>query len=327
MDGVGAPADNTNDPVGRLYTIGELAGRSGISVRTIRFYSDTGLVPPADRTQAGYRLYDDDGIARLDLIGTLRALDVDLAAIRRVLARELEIADVLRAHAGALDAQIRVLRLRRAVLRSLVGRNSTPREIKLMHNLAQLTSDERQRIVDEFLDHIFDGLDVDPDFVARMRSVRPALPDDPSPEQVDAWIELAGLVGDSEFRARVRRMSERHAADAVDQPGALDMASAHRNGAIVAQRAGAAVAASVDPASAEAEPIVAELVGALAATNSRVDGPETRAWLAETIETFDDVRVDRYWELLGLINGWPARPSAAPAWAWLREALRSGAGR
>jgi DNA-binding transcriptional MerR regulator len=308
-----------------LYTIGELARRSGMSVRTIRFYSDTGLVPPAGRTEAGYRLYDDDGVARLDLIGTLRALDVDLATIRRVLARELEIADVLRAHSAALDAQIRVLRLRRAVLGSLVGRDSTPKEIKLMHNLAQLTSDERQRIVDDFLDHIFDGLDVDPDFVARMRSVRPALPDDPSPAQVDAWIELAGLVGDPEFRARVRRMSERHAADAVDQPGALDAASAHRNGALVAQRAGAALAAGVDPASAEAEPIVAELVGALAATNSRVDGPETRAWLAETIETFADVRVERYWELLELINGWPARPSAAPAWAWLLAALRGGA--
>ena len=45
---------------GDLYTIGELARRSGMSVRTIRFYSDTGLVPTAGRSEAGYRLYDDD---------------------------------------------------------------------------------------------------------------------------------------------------------------------------------------------------------------------------------------------------------------------------
>jgi DNA-binding transcriptional MerR regulator len=309
---------------GDLYTIGELARRSGISVRTIRFYSDTGLVPPAGRSAAGYRLYDDDGVARLDLIGTLRALDVDLATTRRVLARELEIVDVLRAHAAALDAQIRVLRLRRAVIGSLAGAQTTPKEIKLMHNLAQLTSDERQRIVDDFLDHIFDGLDVDPEFVARMRSVRPALPDDPSPAQVDAWIELAGLVGDAGFRARVRRMSERHAADAVERPGGQDGAAARRNGALVADRAGAALAAGVDPASPDAEPIVAELVGAFAKAAGRTDDPAMRAWLAETIETFADARVDRYWELLGAINGWPARPGAAPAWAWLLAALRAG---
>ncbi|HEX3872673.1 MAG TPA: MerR family transcriptional regulator [Solirubrobacteraceae bacterium] len=307
-----------------LYTIGELARRTGMSVRTIRFYSDTGLVPPAGRTDAGYRLYGDDGVARLDLIGTLRALDVDLATTRRVLARELEIADVLRAHAAALDAQIRVLRLRRAVLGSLVGRESTPpKEIKLMHNLAQLTSDERQRIVDDFLDHVFDGLDVDPALVARMRSARPALPDDPSPEQVDAWVELAGLVGDPEFRARVRRMSEHHAAEAADQERQTDSAAAHRNRAMVADLAGGALAAGVEPASPQAEPIVAELAGAFAAANGRTDGPRTRAWLAETIDTFADQRVNRYWELLGVINGWPARPSDASAWGWLLAALRS----
>lgn len=326
MDSDGHPADVAGAPAQPLYTIGELARRTGIAVRTIRFYSDIGLVPPAGRTEAGYRLYDDGGVARLDLIGTLRALDIDLATTRRVLARELTIGDVLRAHAAALDAQIRVLRLRRAVLGSLAGRASNPREIKLMHNLAQLTSDERARIVDDFLDHVFDGLEVDPALVARMRSARPALPDDPSPEQVDAWIELAGLAGDPEFRARVRRMSERHAAESSGHEPRTDLAAAQRNGELVAERAGGAVAAGIDPASAGAEPIVAELVGAFAQASGRTDDPGTRAWLAETIDTFADERVNRYWVLLGVINGWPPRPSTAPAWAWLHAALRSGAG-
>jgi len=45
-----------------------------------------------------------------------------------------------------------------------------------------------------------------------MRSVRPQLPDDPSPEQVEAWIELAELVQEPGFRRRVREMSEAHSA-------------------------------------------------------------------------------------------------------------------
>jgi hypothetical protein len=40
-----------------LLGIGELATRTGLPVRTIRFYSDSGVVPPAGRTDAGYRLY------------------------------------------------------------------------------------------------------------------------------------------------------------------------------------------------------------------------------------------------------------------------------
>ena len=41
-----------------LFTIGQLAGRTGVPTRTIRFWSDAGLVPPAARSSHGYRLYD-----------------------------------------------------------------------------------------------------------------------------------------------------------------------------------------------------------------------------------------------------------------------------
>ena len=67
-----------DDP--RLYSIGELARLTGSSVKTIRFYSDAGLVQPADRTPAGYRRYDDDALARLHLVRTLRDLGLGLAA-------------------------------------------------------------------------------------------------------------------------------------------------------------------------------------------------------------------------------------------------------
>ncbi|MDX6718456.1 MAG: hypothetical protein QOJ63_710, partial [Solirubrobacteraceae bacterium] len=149
---------------------------------------------PADRTEAGYRLYDDGAAARVALVRTLRELGVDLPTIGRVLDRELSLAGVAAAHARALDAQIRVLRLSRTVARLAARRQSTAREMTLMHQLARLSEAERRRIVDDFLDEVLGGLDVDPDLAARMRRARPDLPDDPSPEQVEAWIELAELV-------------------------------------------------------------------------------------------------------------------------------------
>ena len=48
-----------------LFTIGQLADRTGLAVRTIRFWSDAGLVTPAGRSAGGYRLYDAEAQAEI----------------------------------------------------------------------------------------------------------------------------------------------------------------------------------------------------------------------------------------------------------------------
>ena len=61
------------------------------------------------------------------------------------------------------------------------------------------------------MDEVFAGLEPDTGLAARLRRGVPDLPDDPSPEQVDAWVELAGLVQDPGFRRRIRAMAEQGA--------------------------------------------------------------------------------------------------------------------
>ncbi len=53
-------------------TIGQLAARTGLSVRTLRFYADAGVLPEAGRTESGYRLFGPDAVARARLVRTLR---------------------------------------------------------------------------------------------------------------------------------------------------------------------------------------------------------------------------------------------------------------
>jgi DNA-binding transcriptional MerR regulator len=197
----------------RLYSIGDLARRTGLAVRTIRFYSDCGIVAPAGRSPAGYRLYDADAVACLDLVRTLRELGVDLPTIRKVVHRELSLPAVAAAHAEALDVQIRILRLRRAVLTAVARRGSTPEEMDLMHKLARLSEDERQRLIGDFLDTVFGDLGTEPSFAGIRRSMTPELPDDPEAEQVQAWAELAELSQDPDFRASMRRMARDEAAE------------------------------------------------------------------------------------------------------------------
>ncbi|MDT5036115.1 MAG: hypothetical protein QOE03_1300, partial [Micromonosporaceae bacterium] len=196
--------------------IGELARRSGLTVKTVRYYSDLGLVPEAERTPANYRRYDAAALVRLEFVRTLRELGLDLATVRRVLERHGDLPALAAAHAEALGAQIRLLRVQRAALRALARREPTAEEVDRMNRIAQATADERRRLISEFLDSIFDGVEVDPalqpqasEFQQRMRSATPQLPDDPTDEQVDAWIELAELIADPGLRERLREMGRR----------------------------------------------------------------------------------------------------------------------
>jgi len=63
------------------YQIAEVARRSGFNSTTLRYYDDLGLVAPAGRTAAGYRLYDDASLARLAFISRAKQLGCSLEEI------------------------------------------------------------------------------------------------------------------------------------------------------------------------------------------------------------------------------------------------------
>ena len=65
--------------------IGEVSRLSGLTVKTIRFYCDEGLIQPSSRSEGGYRLFDDAVFAELNLIRTLRAMEIPLPDVRQIL--------------------------------------------------------------------------------------------------------------------------------------------------------------------------------------------------------------------------------------------------
>ncbi len=294
--------------------IGELARRSGLSVRTLRFYADAGLLPEAGRTEAGYRVFGPDAVQRARLLRTLRELGVGLDDVQRVLAEEATLVDVAAEHERALGAQIRVLRLQRAVLRAFI-RSTDPQELERMTDLANLTAAERRRIVDDYLDAVFGD---DAGAVAdKMRMGVPDLPDDPTPDQVAAWVELAELLRDPDFVASSRRMAQRALAEGPEPDVArFDVGKA------VGELAGPAFRTGLDPSSPEALAIV-ERLEAMGA-----QPPEPRAAVADRIDAFTDRRVGRYWTLVGIVNDWPPTPApddVVDAWEWYSSALRAHA--
>jgi MerR family transcriptional regulator, copper efflux regulator len=72
-------------PRSELMQIGQVAERTGLSLRTIRWYEEEGLVVPTARTDGGFRLYSADDVARLEVIKRMKPLGFALEEMRELL--------------------------------------------------------------------------------------------------------------------------------------------------------------------------------------------------------------------------------------------------
>ena len=96
-------------------TVHEVARISGVSVRTLRYYDQIGLLKPAQLSEAGYRLYDDESLQKLQQIMLYRELEFPLKEIRRILdSPDFD-------WKQALEEQIELLTLRREHLDNLIS--------------------------------------------------------------------------------------------------------------------------------------------------------------------------------------------------------------
>lgn len=125
------------------YQVKEVARLTGVSVRTLHYYDEIGLLVPAGRSAAGYRLYDDDSLFRLQQILIGRELGLALEDIRR----SLDDPDFN--HKEALLAQ----------RRQLVERARTTREMIRAVDRALEILDTDEKGAEMKMQEIFDGFD------------------------------------------------------------------------------------------------------------------------------------------------------------------------
>ena len=103
-----------------FLTIGELADRSGINVRTIKFWEEKGLITPHRRTDGGFRLYQPGDVGLLSFIKDLQAFNYTLNEIGTILGlagRDLSVTD-----AGLAEMPLEELEKAGAALEYLVER-------------------------------------------------------------------------------------------------------------------------------------------------------------------------------------------------------------
>ena len=114
-------------PAATALKIGAVAKRSGLSVKTIRFYCDEGLVHPTGRSEGGYRLFNNDIFAELALIRTLKAMEIPLRDVWQILASRRSgvctcssLQATLGAKAGEIEQKVVALRSLHNALHTLL---------------------------------------------------------------------------------------------------------------------------------------------------------------------------------------------------------------
>ena len=307
---------------GPTFTIGTLARRSGVPVRTIRFYSDQGLLPPATITAAGYRRYTEDDLVRLQTIRTLRAAGFDLGTIRALMDRRLELAEAARLQIAALALQERTLRRQRRLLERALATGEMTASPERARALALLSSAERASFLRDHLARGIEGVPVDTGWWERfLAGAVEEMPEELDDRQLEAWVELAEMTAEPGFAEAVRRSAqpfwERVAAAGGTLPAAWQEAQA-----AILEQARQAIRDGVAPETPAAAAIVADWVALAAGAIAHGDAASLEAWWLDHVVEHHDPRLARYWELMAIIRGWTDDAEREAAGSWIVAAVR-----
>jgi DNA-binding transcriptional MerR regulator len=127
----------------KLFTVGEIAKRCGVSVRTLQFYDRIGLVSPGSRSEGGRRLYGWQDILRLHQALFLKSLGFSLDEIRDRLLPVQSVsglADILRRQSDALGEQIRLLQKAEEMIKRAISEIGRSGDISITNLMAIMSA-------------------------------------------------------------------------------------------------------------------------------------------------------------------------------------------
>src|SRR5690348_1181528 len=138
------------------FTVGQLAARCRVGVKTVQYYADEGLLTPhGGTTEAGYRLFTEEDVSDLRSIRSLRALGFSLDAIGKLMRGHDDPHEMAKMQLDVIDVQLKSLRHQRTIVASALARGDDAdvrRRLALAAGAASLGAAEREAAVDRFLD-------------------------------------------------------------------------------------------------------------------------------------------------------------------------------
>jgi DNA-binding transcriptional MerR regulator len=133
-----------------VLTVGKLSAKTGVSRKALRVYEAAGILMPATRTPAGYRVYHTDAVAVVEFIARARRLGFSVAEIQRIVSLRragqapcIHVQRLAREKIATLDALLRDLRAMRRGLAVLVARRPSARRGAVCPHIEAFTPPRR----------------------------------------------------------------------------------------------------------------------------------------------------------------------------------------
>ncbi|WP_034341654.1 MerR family transcriptional regulator [Deinococcus misasensis] len=285
------------------YRIGELARLGGVSIKTVRYYSDLGLLPPAEITETGHRLYTDQDRLRLDVIRCLREVGVGLEAIQHIMQQEDSIAAALQLQMQAIELEMAQLQRKKTVLGAALRRNNPLEHLRVARTLASLNARERQQVLDQQVERLFQDVPADPSWIQSLwQGPLMQLPEHLSDMQFEAWLELADLLLDEDFILKFQAVGQEFWSQFPDEASRMKFVKAKQHHDHLIQQA---VQRGVLPDSPEGQQVMLEAMQTLSPETT--DVAALAAHQLEVFQRHTDPRAERFWRLLECIQNLPSR--------------------
>ncbi len=295
------------------WSIGELAEHARTTVKTVRFYSDRGLLPERSRSGGGHRRYAPEALERLRLIRSLRGLGLPLSEVQRIVEeRTGALEDAVAGQLATLGSQLAALRWQEAALR-LVQESAPEERADRLELIGALGSPPSTAPLARFWRAWLPARMPAKAATAFLEVAVPQPPDSPSPGQVLAFARLNALV------AGPCSGTSRSQPAAHGSAGARESALLYAGLAEAYELAGRQLRAAEPPHSGEA---LVAFVDTYATVHGHRDTPAFRRLLSRQLAA--DPSFDGYWELVAEATtpvGAVADPTPGQAHDWLRAAL------
>ena len=301
----------TDDTLG----IGELAHLTGVSVRTIRFYCDEGILN-ARRSTGGHRRFDRSSVEAVQLIRRLRRLGLGLPAIVEVLTGERSLDEVIAMERSAVDAELSALAWRRASLTAVAEVPPAERAARL-----ELLAHAQGPGARDALETFWLGMvqaPIRPELVEGLiTAFVPPAPAEPTPAQVVAFAEMVTLTCDDVLIARMRAR------------GRVNMGNISDEDALMIG-IGDACRLVIPHLLADEAPRPGSELDGFVAVHAAVRGGhrdtrEFRRYLHRELTLDQQPQIDRYWALFSQVTGQAVTLGATHRWLLASLALDDAA--
>lgn len=310
----------------RLLKIGELANLSGVPVKTIRYYSDIGLLPPSSTSEAGFRYYSGPDAARLTLIRSLRESGIGLKRIQELFQNELDISTALTLQLHQIDSKISHLQDQKILLQTVLEHDEQDllESLNNAQALNHLDSKGRKHFLNRQLLKALPEVQPGENWKSRLWLWQDGilrLPETISGNQVRAWLELAELVLDDVFQTRLHELGE---TTWKRQWGRKDAEYWRVQQDELLLKALELAQHGQSPQGQQGQTLIQDFVRLNAVSMERTLDLTFASYLIGVIDGIADPLFDRYWVLIGILR----EQTPVTMWckyqarAWLLDGLR-----